>query len=101
MTAIEMKKQAKTRDERERTLRIRNIYHTPSIEDMFELFTRELYHVCDIRIQSICPEDGWLTEAFVSMPAREAIPAREWLNGKRWRSRKLDVQIRDADRWSS
>ena len=99
MTTMEMKKQKKTDDERERPLRIRNIYHTVSIEDLFELFTRELYDVCDIRIQSICPQDGWLTEAFVSLPARQAIPAREWLNGKMWRGRKLDVVIRDEDRW--
>jgi hypothetical protein len=99
MTTMEMKKQKKTGDERERPLRIRNIYYTVSIEDLFELFTRELYDVCDIRIQSICPQDGWLTEAFVSLPARQAIPAREWLNGKMWRGRKLDVEIRDEDRW--
>jgi hypothetical protein len=99
MTTMELKKQKKTGDERERPLRIRNIYYTVSIEDLFELFTRELYDVCDIRIQSICPQDGWLTEAFVSLPARQAIPAREWLNGKMWRGRKLDVEIRDEDRW--
>jgi hypothetical protein len=99
MTTMEMKKQKKTGDERERPLRIRNIYYTVSIEDLFELFTRELYDVCDIRIQSICPQDGWLTEAFVSLPARQAIPAREWLNGKMWRGRKLDVVIRDEDKW--
>jgi hypothetical protein len=99
MTTMEMKMQKKTGDERERPLRIRNIYYTVSIEDLFELFTRELYDVCDIRIQSICPQDGWLTEAFVSLPARQAIPAREWLNGKMWRGRKLDVEIRDEDKW--
>jgi hypothetical protein len=99
MTTMEMKKQKKTGDERERPLRIRNIYYTVSLEDLFELFTRELYDVCDIRIQSICPQDGWLTEAFVSLPARQAIPAREWLNGKMWRGRKLDVVIRDEDKW--
>jgi len=99
MTTMEMKKQKKTGDERERPLRIRNIYYTVSIEDLFDLFTRELYDVCDIRIQSICPQDGWLTEAFVSLPARQAIPAREWLNGKMWRGRKLDVEIRDEDKW--
>jgi hypothetical protein len=99
MTTMEMKKQKKTGDERERPLRIRNIYYTVSIEDLFRLFTRELYDVCDIRIQSICPQDGWLTEAFVSLPARQAIPAREWLNGKMWRGRKLDVVIRDEDKW--
>jgi hypothetical protein len=98
-TRIEMKRQKTGEPERTRPLRIRNIYHTVSIEDLFQLFTRELYHVCDIRIQSICPDEGWLTEAFVSLPARQAIPAREWLNGKMWRGRKLDVVIRDEDKW--
>jgi hypothetical protein len=57
------------------------------------LFPGEHYNIADVSVQLIVPEDGRLTEAFITLPKHEAAHAKEWAQGRLWRGKKLDAAV--------
>jgi hypothetical protein len=82
-----------------KTLRLRNIGADTSPRDLLELFPGEHYHIADLSVQLIVPENSKLTEGFIALPKHEAAYAKEWALGRLWRGQKLDAALPGDETW--
>lgn len=74
------------------TLRIRNLKWNTSPRSLLAFFGWR-FQVADVRVELLFGHDLSGTEAFLTIPARDAAQAIRWAHGRQWRGKKLNVSL--------